>query len=179
MVWLTPTGRGQAGFTLLGLLFLIAGLGISLAAVGTLWHTAVKREKERELLFVGDQYRQAIRSFWETPLPAGTPRRFPRDFKELLADPRFPHTVRHLRRIYRDPVTGGHEWGLVREADGTFSGVYSLSQEMPMKTAGFDALNSDFENRTRYADWIFRHELSPSDSGQDQQAVTPDDGSSR
>lgn len=169
---LMPTGRVQAGFTLLGLLFLVAGLGISLAAVGTLWHTVAKREQERELLFVGDQYRQAIRSFWETPLPAGTPRRFPRDFKELLADTRFPHTVRHLRRVYRDPVTGGYEWGLVREPDGTFSGVHSLSQEAPMKTAGFSAADSAFENMTRYTDWIFRHELSLSDQEQAQQPAT-------
>jgi type II secretory pathway pseudopilin PulG len=61
----TPTGsrlrgRTQRGFTLLGLLFLLAGMGVAMAALGTMWHTASQRDKERDLLFVGDQYRQAI-----------------------------------------------------------------------------------------------------------------------
>jgi type II secretory pathway pseudopilin PulG len=145
----------QAGFTLLGLLFLVAGLGVAMAAVGTFWHTAVQREKELDLLFIGNEYRRAIESFWEVPLPVGTPRRLPKDFNELLSDPRFPNTVRHLRRLYRDPMTGGTEWGLVREPDGTFSGVYSLSQETPMKQAGFDLNDSDFQGRQHYSDWVF------------------------
>jgi len=32
-------------------------MGVALAALGTMWHTASQREKERDLLFVGDQYR--------------------------------------------------------------------------------------------------------------------------
>lgn len=167
-----PTATGKsghygrtAGFTLLGLLFLVAGLGIGMAAVGTLWHTAAIRERELELLFVGNQYRQAIRSFWETPLPAGVPRRLPRNFDELLSDPRFAQTVRHLRRIYRDPVTGGREWGLVREPDGGISGVYCLSREKPMKQTGFDRANHAFEGRERYSEWIFFFNPLPPASG--------------
>lgn len=162
------TDRRQAGFSLLGLLFLVAGLGVGLAAVGTLWHTAVKRDKERELLFIGNEYRLAIESFWEVPLPSGTPRRLPRELKELVSDPRFPHTVRHLRRIYRDPMTGNNNWGLIKEPDGTISGVHSLSDEEPMKKAGFEAGNAAFEGKDTYSDWVFSFKPSQkTDQNQD------------
>lgn len=154
-------GNGsQAGFTLLGLLFLIAGLGVALAALGTMWHTAAQREKERDLLFVGNQYRQAIGSFWKMPLPVGTPRRLPKNFDELLSDPRFPVTVRHLRRLYRDPMTGGTEWGLVKEPDGGIAAVYSPSDEQPFKRAGFAAVYAHFQEAQSYRDWTFRFDVA-------------------
>ena len=161
MVRPTPTGsRLQGGFTLLGLLFLVAGLGVAMAALGTMWHTAVQRERERDLLFVGDQYRQAIESFWRIPLPVGTPRRLPKNFSELLSDPRFPNAVRHLRRRYRDPMTGSTEWGLVKEPDGGISGVYSLSTEKPFKQVGFPAADAHFEGAQSYRDWVFRFDVA-------------------
>lgn len=168
----TVADRKQAGFSLLGLLFLVAGLGIGLAAVGTLWHTAVKRDKERELLFIGNEFRRAIESFWEVPLPEGTPRRLPRELNELLSDRRFPHTVRHLRRIYRDPMTGEADWGLVTEPDGGISGVYSLSHEEPMKKAGFEAGNAAFEGKEAYSDWVFS--FKPSQKEGQTQALGKD-----
>jgi type II secretory pathway pseudopilin PulG len=160
----TPTGRHlrggrQHGFTLLGLLFLIAGLGVAMAALGTMWHTAAQREKERDLLFVGNQYRQAIESFWKMPLPVGTVRRLPKNFNELLSDSRFPSTVRHLRRLYRDPMTGETEWGLVKDADGGISGVYSLSSDSPFKRAGFPAVYEQFAEAEAYRDWVFRFDV--------------------
>ena len=158
----TPTGRAgraQAGFGFLGLLFLLAGLGVALAAVGTVWSTAAQREKEQDLLFIGDQYRRAIESFWKIPLPPGTPRRLPRNFDELLLDPRFPNTVRHLRRVWRDPVTGTAEWGLVKEADGGFSGVYSLSDRRTLKSGNFPPAYADFQEASSYRDWVFRFDV--------------------
>ena len=161
----TQTGRRrrdtrQGGFTLLGLLFLVAGLGVAMAALGTMWHTAAQREKERDLLFVGNQYRQAIESFWKMPLPVGTVRRLPKNFDELLSDPRFPTTVRHLRRPYRDPMTGGAEWGLLKEPDGGISGVYSLSTDSPFKQGGFPAVYESFVDAESYRDWVFRFDAA-------------------
>ena len=46
------------GFTYIGLLIAILVLGIGLAVVGTVSHTLQLRDKERELLFVGDQFRR-------------------------------------------------------------------------------------------------------------------------
>ena len=50
-----------AGFTYIGLLFAVAILGITLGAVGVVWSTQIRRDKEAELLFVGDQIRQGDR----------------------------------------------------------------------------------------------------------------------
>ena len=82
---------------------LIALIGMGLAAAGTLWSTDVKRAREVELLFIGDQYRQAIRSYYE--LEPNQPR-LPQSIDDLLEDHRRPTIVRHLRRAYRDPFTG-------------------------------------------------------------------------
>jgi type II secretory pathway pseudopilin PulG len=152
-------GHAQAGFSFLGLLFLLAGLGVALAALGTVWSTASQREKELDLLFIGDQYRRAIESFWKIPLPVGTPRRLPKDFDELLLDPRFPNTVRHLRRVWRDPLTGSSEWGLVKEADGGISGIHSLSTRQPFKSANFPPAYEQFQGASSYRDWIFRFDV--------------------
>lgn len=160
--------RCAAGFTLLGLLFVIAALGVGMAALGTTWHTAAQREKERELLFAGDQYRRAIQSFWQMPLPQGTPRRLPRGIDELLEDPRFPNTVRHLRRIWRDPMTNDVEWGLQKDPEGGILGVYSLSDREPFKHGGFPATYVQFAEATTYRDWVFR--IDPGQSAQQAQA---------
>jgi type II secretory pathway pseudopilin PulG len=156
----TATGRAgpgheQAGFSFLGLLFLLAGLGVALAALGTVWSTAAQREKELDLLFIGDQYRRAIESFWKIPLPVGTPRRLPKNFDELLVDPRFPNTVRHLRRVWRDPLTGFDEWGLVREPDGGISGIHSLSARQPSRAAIFRLSTSSSGKRAATATGCF------------------------
>jgi type II secretory pathway pseudopilin PulG len=147
-------GKGEQGFTLLGLLFLVAGLGIAMAALGTMWHTAVQREKERELLFIGSQYRQALDSFWK--LTPGGIRRLPKNLDELLSDPRYPDPVRHLRKIYRDPMTGSTEWGMILDANGGIVGIYSLSEGTPFKRSGFAAGLENFQDAASYRDWIFR-----------------------
>ena len=72
---------------------------------------ALKREKEKEgeLLFVGDQFRRAIRLCYEhTP---GRGRRYPERLEALLMDPRHPSTQRYPRKIYPDPVSGSAKWG--------------------------------------------------------------------
>ncbi len=56
--------RRQSGFTYLALLFAVALIGTSLGIVGQLWHMEMQREKEAQLLWVGNQYRQAIEQYW-------------------------------------------------------------------------------------------------------------------
>ena len=152
-----PTGKPvrQAGFTLLAALFMVAALGVGLAALGTLWQAASQHEKEAQLLFVGDQYRRAIASYYQaTP---GVVKQYPAALTDLLRDPRFPHTVRHLRRLYPDPVTGNATWGLVKaegEAAGII-GVHSLSAGEPRKRANFSSADHAFEAAATYADWVF------------------------
>jgi len=164
----------QHGFSLLALLFLVAGLGVAMAALGTMWHTAAQREKERDLLFVGNQYRQAIEAFWRKPLPVGAVRRLPKNFDELLLDARFPTTVRHLRRLYRDPMTGETEWGLVKDPDGGIYGVYSRSADKPFKGAGFPVVYAHFEEAQSYRDWTFSFDFEKAQREAQQAAIAGD-----
>jgi type II secretory pathway pseudopilin PulG len=165
-------GRRQAGFSFLGLLFLLAGLGVALAALGTMWSTAAQREKEQDLLFIGDPYRRAIESFWKIPLPVGTPRRLPKNFDQLLEAPRFPNTVRHLRRVWRDPMTASTEWGLVKEPDGSISGIHSLSTSQPFKSGNFPPEYEQFREVGSYRDWVFRFDVEKAQR-EAQQAAGP------
>lgn len=148
-----PTGKSaQAGFTYLFVLMLIALIGMGLVAAGTLWSTDVKRAREAELLFIGDQYRQAIRSYYERP---GQPPRLPQSIDELLEDRRDVEIARHLRRAWRDPFTG-EAFALIRMPDNQgITGVHSQSTGHPFKIAGFSAENGAFAEAATYADWQF------------------------
>lgn len=137
----------------LAVLLFVAITGAALAAAGTLWHTAQVREKERELLFAGNEYRRAIQLYYLNSL--GGLRQYPRELADLLKDPRLPAVRRYLRKLYRDPMTGKAEWGLVKNPDGGIIGVYSLSDEAPFKTANFRKGDAEFEGKEKYSDWKF------------------------
>jgi type II secretory pathway pseudopilin PulG len=144
----------QRGFTLVGALLAVAALGAALAAYGQLASQAALREKEQELLFVGNQMRQAIAGYYERSPGA---KRFPQKLEDLLEDKRFPMPQRHLRRLYADPVTGNAQWGLIPGPDGGFMGVYSLSQATPLKSGNFAGRDGTFEGTGRYSDWHFSY----------------------
>jgi len=161
--------RQHGGFTLLAVLFVVAALGVGLAAVGTVWDTTARREKEAQLLFVGDQYRQAIERYYQAT-PGGV-KTYPKRLEDLLLDRRFPVTVvRHLRQLYPDPITGKPEWGLVKAGDG-ITGVFSLSEERPMKQGNFARIYAAFSGQAHYSDWTFEAFMG---QGTDQgQATAP------
>jgi len=145
------------GFGYIGLLILVAMMSAALAGAGEVWHTAQQREKEQELLFAGGQFRRAIAQYYaSTP---GKARRYPLHLEELLKDPRHPGVRRYLRKIYLDPMTGKAEWGLVTGPGGEIYGVYSRSQDAPLKWAGFRLAEKDFEGKTKYSEWVFIPEL--------------------
>lgn len=143
----------SAGFTYIALLIVIVIMGVVLAAAGEVWHMAVKREKEQELLFVGNQFRHAI-SLYARNGKAGSVR-FPMKLEDLLKDPRTPDTQRYLRRIYNDPITGSSTWGLLKGPSGEIFGVYSLSEDEPIKKQNFSFSDAAFEDKKKYADWVF------------------------
>jgi type II secretory pathway pseudopilin PulG len=154
---ITPTGRNafarnQQGFTYLGLLMFVMVSSIGLATTGQVWHAEAQREKERELLFIGEQFRKAIGSYYEST-PGGS-KYYPLTLQELLEDKRFVSVRHHLRKIYRDPIIGRDQWGLVRE-QGRITGVYSLSTAKPFKKDGFSPELTNFANAEKYADWRF------------------------
>ena len=156
MEMLADFASGQRGLTYIAILFLIALHGTVLAAVGIVWHTAQQREKERELLFVGDQFRRAIRSYAQSgPGIAG---QLPKSLDDLIQDPRLPGIKRHLRKVFVDPMTAKMEWGLVKTPDGGgIAGVYSRSEDAPFKTANFQPDDKDFEGAAKYSEWKFQY----------------------
>lgn len=153
---MTNMTKCQSGFSYLGLLFLVAILGSGTAVAGMMWSISQKRDKERELLFRGNEIRNAIASYYKTT--PGTIRRYPASLADLLKDNRQLATVRHLRRLYRDPMTVDGEWGLVRSDDGGIRGVYSLSREQALKRKNFRAFDTAFEEARIYVNWVFVHD---------------------
>ena len=143
-----------AGFTYIGALILVVITGIALTAASTYWSTTVRREKEAELLFRGDQIRKAIASYY-TKSPPGWAHTYPSSLNDLLKDPRYPSTMRHLRRIYRDPMTEDGRWGLILDDKGCIKGVFSKSRDKPLKTGGFPEEYASFEKAKTYSDWKF------------------------
>jgi type II secretory pathway pseudopilin PulG len=140
------------GFTYLWVLLAIGLVAAGLAATAEVASTAARRDKEAELLFAGDQFARAIARY-RASVPGS--QQYPQRLQDLLADNRFPNVRRHLRRIYRDPMTGSTEWGLVRGPNGGIIGVYSTSTALPLKTANFPKEYAAFAGAAAYRDWVF------------------------
>jgi type II secretory pathway pseudopilin PulG len=139
---------------LLGLLLMLMLAGIGLTAAVEVWSTTRQREQERELLFAGEQYRQAIRHYYFAA-PPGRPRVLPTRLEDLLGDDRYPVPVRHLRRLYPDPITGSSDWGVVRVGE-RIAGVHSLSTAVPFRQAAPGPAPAASAATMTYRDWVFQ-----------------------
>ena len=141
----------QRGLILLALLLMLVLAGLGSLVAAEVWATTMQREREAQLLFVGDEYRRAITSYYQmTPSPVKV---FPRTLNDLIEDDRFPTRVQHLRRLYPDPITGG-DWELVKLGEGIV-GVHSSSEAETLKKAGFPRQYREFEVAKTYDKWLF------------------------
>jgi type II secretory pathway pseudopilin PulG len=180
-----PTGeRGprpgkQRGYTYLGLLGLLTIMGAALATLGTHWSTAAQRQREAELVFRGEQIRDAIGRY----RAAQNPPQWPPSLQALLEDRRGNSVRHHLRRLYADPFTGQADWALVEapsragsRAGGLPSpqlmGVYSRSNVKRLRQ-DLPPLDGD---EPKVSDWRFVHTPGP---GSGSTADRTTDGSSR
>ncbi|MFW5450502.1 MAG: type II secretion system protein [Methylophagaceae bacterium] len=120
------------GFAYLALLASLFVLMLVLTAAAETISQQAKRERERQLFFVGEQFRNAIASYYENS-PSGS-KQFPKNFDVLLKDTRSIKPARHLRQIYSDPITNNAAWGEVRNEFQQIIGVYSLSTERVLIT---------------------------------------------
>jgi hypothetical protein len=134
------------------MLIIIAAMSAALGVTGTLWHEVQQREKERELLFVGMQYRRAIKQYYENPVGQNS---YPPTLEALLLDERTPAIRRYLRKPYRDPLSNSKEWGLLLAPQGGIIGVHSLAGGAPVKQANFPAELEWEGGKSRYVDWQF------------------------
>jgi type II secretory pathway pseudopilin PulG len=143
----------ETGFTYIGALVLVVVTGIALSSASQYWSTLMTREKEKELLFRGDQIRNAIDSYYNAT-PQGRQPSYPSRIEDLLKDPRSLESRRYLRRLYTDPMTGG-KWGIISDGKGGVKGVFSLCEKTPLKSSGFQTGYESFEKAKAYTDWKF------------------------
>lgn len=95
--------QSEAGYNLVILVVAITVLNILVAAAIPLWRTAIKREKEEELISRGFQYAEAIRVFQHRY------GRMPARLDELVEV-----KPRCIRRLWADPITGKQDWVPIR-----------------------------------------------------------------
>jgi len=145
-------GNRSRGVVLMGLMVLLALGGLLAVRYTESAITARQREQEAQLLWVGQQFRQALESYYlATPGPA---KHLPVSLNELVRDTRFPQPVRHLRRIYADPLQPEVPWGLVRRGNQII-GVYSQSDGTPLRRTQLGPGLESLEGADHYADWRF------------------------
>lgn len=117
----------QRGFSYLLLLFAVAALGIAAAGSALMWSTLSQTERERELLFIGGEFSRALQRYYDAS-PA-EPKAYPARLEDLLEDKRHQVPMRHLRKIYVDPMTHNRDWGLVM-SQGQIRAVHSRSEKV-------------------------------------------------
>lgn len=115
-----------------------------------------QRERETDLLRVGQAYARAIGAYYEsTP---GSVKRWPQSLEDLVEDKRQVTIQRHLREIYPDPVTRSRTWGQVIANGGGIQGVYSQSAEAPIRVGPVQLDTLMLPAASRYAQWLFVYE---------------------
>ncbi len=149
-----PLHRTAGGFTYVSVIILVAIIGLVTATSLRLGATMQRAAAERELLYIGEQFSEALKSY-AAATPAGQPQQ-PPTMKELLKDPRFPGVRRHLRKIFVDPITGSTEWGIIYMGDKVgVLGIHSLSTAQPIKVSNFPARFQAFEGKHKLSEWVF------------------------
>lgn len=143
-----------AGYTYPAVLILLVGVALAAQSATIPASGRAQAEREAELLFRGLAYREAIQSYWDAGAPSPV---LPRDLDDLLLDPR-TEGLRHIRRLYDDPMPGGG-WRVLRGADGGISGVVSTARGTPRRKAFFPAGLEGFAEADSYGGWRF--EFSP------------------
>lgn len=149
------SSKYQSGFSYIVILFVIAISSVLLAKTGIDWSQAAQREKERELLFIGNQYRQAIALYYErTP---GAVKRYPAKLEDLISDSRFPSRQHYLRKHFLDPMTNQAHWGIISAPEGGIMGIYSLSEAPPIKSHNFGYVDQSMKGAKKYSEWRFEY----------------------
>ena len=144
--------NNQPGFSYAMVLAAVVIVGIVIEAARVTTWRIVRADREAELLFRGQAYRNAIASFYQSN---GA---FPRSLEDLPIDPRSA-SKRHIRALYPDPMSQGEkrEWRLIQAAGGGISGVASASTDEPLKQANFPREFEKFTGAKSYSEWVFEY----------------------
>lgn len=150
---ITSGSRRQRGFSLWFLMVAVTLFAMAVLTGDMADALNQQREHERELLFEGNQFKQAIGAYAGNSQQGGA-EAYPPSLDALLQDPRSSTLQRYLRRIYVDPMTRTADWGQVL-VQGHVIGVYSRAQGKPLKRDGFDPDETAFTAAQHYSDWVF------------------------
>ncbi|HJO03086.1 MAG TPA: hypothetical protein QGG47_03830 [Acidobacteriota bacterium] len=120
-----PDAGSELGYTLVGLMVVVAVINVSLAVAVTSTRTLARRAREAELIWRGQQIARAVGCYEQAN--AGEP--LTRLEQLVEAD--------CLRRVYRDPMVRDGQWRILRQqdvADGTVAAL--LGVEVDTESAG-------------------------------------------
>src|SRR5438445_6520071 len=112
--------RQDAGFSLAALIFFATAASILAAAAVPAYQMQAKREREKELIFRGEEYTRAVQKYQRK---FGV---YPGSIDQLVQT----NGLRFLRRAYKDPITG-KDFRLIRvNPDGSLSGSKLFAQNV-------------------------------------------------
>ena len=101
------TTNSERGFTLAGVLVIMTVIAVFVAyTVPKQWSLAIKRDREKQTIFIMKQYARSITA-WQTA-HGGLPTSL-----DQLKEARSPRLVRGLKAEWVDPMTGKVDWILV------------------------------------------------------------------
>lgn len=112
---------GQSGFTYIGVLIAVALMGIGLLAISEVWTTTARRQKMAQLDWIGEQYVQAIESYYYAN--TGSVHFYPDKLDDLVEDKRYLSIKRHIRTLYANPFTNTADWKIIPSAQGGIQGI--------------------------------------------------------
>jgi len=158
----------ERGYTLVALIVAIAVMSILMAAAVPIWSHLMKREREKELLFRGNQYVEAIDRFYRK---FG---RLPLQIEEL-------QKTKCIRRHYPDPMTKDGQWELIRFTGGPRQAGRRLpgsKSAQPLATGSIIGVVSKsreksiliYQGKDHYNQWKFSYQLSPTQKGKESPA---------
>ena len=116
-----PGNARQSGFTLAGVIVIMTIMMIVVAyTVPRMWSTVLKRERERQTIYVMQQYAKAIAEF---QMKNHT---FPTS-PQQLKDARMPRMIRGVKGEYVDPLTGEVDWLVIPQAAAASLPAHNLT----------------------------------------------------
>ena len=110
--------RNEEGFLLLGVLFMVLLITITLAVAAPKIAESIRRDKEEETIHRGKQYARAIHMYYAKY------GRYPNSIDQLMKT----NNVRFLRKRYKDPMTGKDDWRIIHLGEATVPAVGLFGQ---------------------------------------------------
>lgn len=98
----------QSGYVLLAIVATLAAMAVAMYRIIPQYAFQAQRDKEEELIFRGEAYRQAIQ-FYVRKFG-----RYPNSLDELVNT----NNIRFIRKLYQDPMTEDGEWRLIHMGPG-------------------------------------------------------------